>query len=54
MWDNPVECRQTLVLLPEDISPGEELEQLMRQAPAVVPVTAAQLTEMLQVLAQEE
>ena len=53
MWDNPVECRQTLVVLPEDISPGEEIDQLMRQAPAVIPVTATQLLEMLDLLVRE-
>ena len=53
MWDNPAECRQTLVLLPEDVSHDEDLEQLMRQAPAVIPVTVPQLLEMLDLLVRE-
>ena len=53
-WDNPVECRQTLVLLPEGMAEtGEELENLVRQSPAVVPVTVTQLLEMLELLMQE-
>ena len=54
MWDDPATCRQTLLLLPEDtIDNDEQLENLLRQAPAVVPVTAAQLLEMLDLLMRE-
>ena len=53
-WDDPAVCRQTLMLVPEGVAEtGEELEKLMRQAPAVVPVTAAQLMEMLELFIQE-
>lgn len=54
VWDDPVQCRHTLLLLPAELSEEEELETLLQQAPAVLPVTAEQLLEMLRVLAQEE
>ncbi len=54
LWENPAECRQTLMLLPDGVTEtGEEIEMLLRQAPSVVPVTAAQLMEMLELLIRE-
>ena len=53
VWDDPVQCRHTLLLLPTEWPEKEDVEMLMRQAPTVLPVTAEQLLEMLQVLAQE-
>ncbi len=54
MWDDPTECRQTLVLLPESVAiAGSEMEKAVSQAPAVVPVTVTQLMEMLDLLMQE-
>ncbi len=55
VWDDYGGCRHTLLLLPDTTAEDpQELETIWRQAPAVLPVTAAQLCEMLQVLAQEE
>ena len=55
VWDDPRGCRYTLLLLPEQPAEDpEELERIWRQSPAVLPVTASQLYEWLQVLAQEE
>ncbi len=54
VWDDPAVCRQTLMLLPEGMTEsGEEMEKLLCQAPAVVPVTATQLMEMLELLMRE-
>ena len=54
VWDDPTGCRCTLLLLPD--SPEEtpeELERILREAPAVVPVTAARLMAMLEQLAEK-
>ena len=55
IWDDPMRCRYTLLLLsPNRVENAETLDALMRQAPTVLPITADQLLEMIQVLAQEE
>lgn len=55
VWDDPTGCGHTLVLLPDETAEDpQEIETILRQAPAVVPVTREQLCEMLRVLAQEE
>jgi len=54
VWDDPTGCWCTLLLLPD--SPEEtpeELERILREAPAVVPVTAARLMAMLEQLAEK-
>lgn len=54
VWEDHGGCRHTLLLLPDETAEDpQELEKIWSQAPAVVPVTAAQLSEMLQVLAQD-
>lgn len=54
MWEEPAVCRQTLMLLPEGTAENsEELEKMLYQNPTVVPVTATQLMEMLELLMQE-
>ena len=53
IWDDPAQCRHTLLLLPTEVLEKEEAESLMRQAPTVLPVTAERLLEMLRVLSQE-
>lgn len=53
-WDDPSGCKQTVLLLPnKPAEKPEELELIWNDAPAVIPVTADQLHEMLQVLMQE-
>lgn len=55
VWDDPTGCGHTLLLLPENREENpEELDKIWSQAPTVIPVTAAQLQEMLEILAQEE
>ena len=53
-WDDPSGCKHTLLLLPDDPAESpEEQEKIWNDAPAVIPVTADQLWEMLRVLTQE-
>ena len=55
VWDDPSGCVHTLLLLPDEmVENTEELEKILCEAPAVLPVTAAQLYDMLRVLAQEK
>lgn len=55
VWDDPTGCRYTLVLLPEmDDTQRQETELLLREAPAVIPVTVSQLHAMLQQMAVNE
>lgn len=55
VWDDPSGCKHTILLLPDHPTEGsEELETIWRQSPAVLPVTADQLCEMVQVLMQED
>lgn len=54
VWDDPTGCGHTLLLIPDTVSEQEEeLETILRQAPAVLPVTADQLYEMLRALMTE-
>jgi len=55
VWDDPTGCRYTLVLLPE-MTPQQRqaLEPLLREAPAVTPVTAEELAALLAAETQEE
>ena len=54
VWDDPRGCKQTLLLLPDEpIEDPAELEIIWQDAPAVIPVTADQLQDMLQMLMQE-
>lgn len=55
VWDDGAGCGCTLLLMPEEtLENARELEAIWEQAPSVLPVTAAQLSEMLRLLAQEE
>ena len=55
VWDDSAGCVHTLLLLPEDRQEeAQELEKIWCEAPTVLPVTVAQLSEMLRVLSQEE
>ena len=55
VWDDPSGCVHTLLLLPDEVSEnGQELEKMLFEAPTVLPVTAAQLYDMVRVWAQEE
>lgn len=55
VWEEPEGCRRTLVLLPE-MTPQQRqaLEPLLREAPAVTPVTAAELAALLAAENQED
>ena len=53
VWSEPA-CRCTLLLLPSHTEEtAAELEYILQEAPAVVPVTPEQLTAMLEQLAKE-
>ena len=55
VWDDPTGCVHTLLLLPDEVAQEEqELETILREAPMVVPVTLAQLCDMVHVLVREE
>lgn len=55
VWGDPTGCAHTLLILPDTpLEDGQELEKILSEAPTVLPVTVAQLHDMLQILAQEE
>lgn len=49
VWDAPVTCRYTLVVLPQDLDCSEEERlRIFEEAPRVIPVTCEELTMMVQ------
>ncbi len=54
VWDDLAGCRYTLLLLPEErVSELEELEPVLQDSPAVLPVAAEDLNEMLTLLTKD-
>ena len=54
VWDDPGECRCTLVLLPEDVGESpEEMDKIFSEAPGLIPVNREQLTELVDWLIKE-
>lgn len=48
IWDEPSQCRCTLVLLPEEMQESpQEIDRIFDAAPGVIPVTKEQLTDLL-------
>lgn len=44
VWDDPVICRHTLVVLPPDVDVADSaLQKMFEEAPAVIPVTCEDL-----------
>ena len=55
MWDDPADCGHTLMLLWDETKENQqEIDCMLREAPAVLPVTATQLLDMIRLLAQEK
>ncbi len=51
VWDDPSQCKCTLVLLPEDGGESpDEMDKIFCESPGVVPVTREQLMELLTLL----
>ena len=54
VWDDPAQCRCTLVLLPEEGAEScQEIDKIFEDAPGILPVTKDQLFELLEWLAKE-
>ena len=54
VWDDPLLCRHTLVVLPPDVAlADEELRRVFEAAPAVIPVTCEDLVAMVRQRIQE-
>lgn len=54
VWEDPAECRCTLVLLPEDVGESqEEMDKIFSDASGVIPVNREQLSELMDWLIQE-
>ena len=54
VWDDLCPCHHTLLLLPDEwTASDEEAETMLRQAPAVIPVTANDLVDMIRTLSQK-
>lgn len=48
VWDDPILCRHTLVVLPDGVDTAdEELMRLFEESPAVIPVTYDDLTALV-------
>lgn len=54
VWDDPADCRCTLVVLPEDAEESpEEMDKIFCDAPGLTPVTKEQLIQLLDWLIEE-
>lgn len=54
VWEDPVVCRHTLVVLPDGVDMGdEELIRIFEEAPWVIPVTYEDLTAMVRQMIKE-
>lgn len=48
VWDDPMTCRYTLVIVPQDVDKqGIELNRLFEEVPWVIPVTCEELSAMV-------
>lgn len=55
VWDEPVTCRYTLVVLPPDVNVADdELKRIFEEAPWVIPVTCDDLNAMVRHVMIEE
>lgn len=48
VWDDPAICRHTLVVLPPEVDVADrEVQKMLEEAPAVIPVTCEDLVAMV-------
>lgn len=55
VWDEPMLCRHTLVVLPQGVDPTDwEMKRIFAEASWVIPVTCEDLLDMVRQMAQEK